>query len=195
MLRVTAHWERPSLSAGGSKTSFSKSVILKKKKRNGGACFCPVFCKCAQHLGIFSSKSNFLTKKNLRALNFQLFMTTFLPPTPQKVKTLPWKEREFPPGLLYGSEGIATGAVTGVCANPPTPLGSLPLKADESTLPAHSLPRPNVDSAMWTRPNPLLSQKENDCRLKWTKEAVAKTLGMIANVCQNFSKTTLALPN
>ena len=96
----------------------------------------------------------------------------------------------------YGSEGIATGAVTGVCANPPTPRGSLPLKADESTLPAHSSPRPNVDSAMWTRPNPLLSQKENDCRLKWTKEAVAKTLGgMIANICQNFSKTTLALPN
>ena len=69
--------------------------------RNGGACFCPVFCKCAQHLGIFLSKSNFLTKKNLRALNFRLLMTTFLPPTPQKVKTLPWKEREFPRALIW----------------------------------------------------------------------------------------------
>ena len=99
------------------------------------------------------------------------------------------------PAGSYGSEGIATGAVTGVCANPPTPRGSLPLKAGESTSPAHSSPRPNVDSAMWTRPNPLLSQKENDCRLKWTKEAVAKTLGgMIANICRDFGKTTPAPP-
>ena len=149
---------------------------------------------CSTSWNIFI-KIQFLTKKNLRALNFRLLMTTFLPPTPQKVKTLPWKEREFPPGLLYGSEGTATGAVTGVCANPPTLLGSLPLKADESTSPAHSLPRTNVDSAMWTRPNPLLSQKENDCRLKWTKEAVAKTLGgMIANICRDFGKTTPAPP-
>ena len=90
MLRVTAHWERPSLSAGGSKTSFSKSVILKEKSGMGVLAFALYFANVLNmEYWNISIKIQFFDKKNLHALNSRLFMSTFLPPTPQKVKTLP----------------------------------------------------------------------------------------------------------
>ena len=53
MLRVTAHWERPSLSAGGSKTSFCKSVILKKKCGMGVLAFALYFANVLNILEYF----------------------------------------------------------------------------------------------------------------------------------------------